>query len=114
MIEQSKKQDRDRFIEFSDSLLKMPPQPKKGDIIQTGMVLANGDGSISWGTHQIIRWVSSDGTIWYRPHEAKVDKTPQYWRFPIEAREEIIKDLKYYANPIEGKEAIKRLMEIQP
>jgi hypothetical protein len=89
-------------------------QPKEGDIIQTGMILGNGDGSIVWGTHQVVRWVSSDGSLWYRPREAKVDKTSQYWRFPIEPCEEIIKDLKRYANPAEGKEAIKRLLGDAP
>jgi hypothetical protein len=89
-------------------------QPKKGDIIQTGLIFGNGDGSIQWFSHQIIRRISSDGTIWYRPREAKVDKTPQYWKFPVEPREEIIKDLLCYANPVEGKEAIKRLMESSP
>ena len=88
--------------------------PKAGDIIQTGMILGNGDGSIIWGSHQVIRWISSDGTIWYRPREAKIDKCPHHWRFPIASREEIIKDLKHWANPAEGKEAIKRLMVDKP
>jgi len=84
--------------------------PKKGDIIQTGMILGNGGGSIVWGSHQVVRRVSSDGTIWYRPREAKVDKSPSHWRFPVESREEVIRDLKHWANPAEGKEAIKRLL----
>ena len=87
-----------------------PPQPKEGDVIQTGMILGNGDGSIEWYTHQVIRWISSDGTLWYRPRDAKVDKCSSHWRFPVESRDEIIKDLKRYANPQEGKEAIKRLL----
>jgi|GEM_PF-2754436 len=83
--------------------------PKEGDIIQTGMILSNGDGSIMWGTHQVVRRVSSDGILWYRPREAKVDKTPHHWRFPVEPREEIIKDLRHYANPQEVKIAIAKL-----
>ena len=84
---------------------------KAGDIIQTGMIYANGDGSIVWGSHQVVRRISSDGIPWYCPREAKVDKHPHHWRFPIESKDEIIKDLKHYANPSEGKEAIKRLQE---
>jgi hypothetical protein len=34
MTEQPKKQGRDRFVEFSDSLLKMPPQPKEYTITE--------------------------------------------------------------------------------
>jgi hypothetical protein len=82
------------------------PQPQEGDIIQTGIIYANGDGSIVWGTHQVVRWISSDGTLWYRPREAKVDKCSYHWRFPVESRERIIKDLKHYANPKEAKKAI--------
>lgn len=88
--------------------------PKEGDIIQTGIIFANGDGSISWGSHQVIRRISSDGTVWYRPREGKVDKSPCHWRFPVESRDRIIKDLKIYANPAEGKKAIKRLLESNP
>lgn len=87
-----------------------PQHPQPGDIIQTGLTYANGDGSINWGSHQVIRRISSDGTIWYRPRQAKVDKTPNHWRFPVESREEIIRDLKHYANPEEGREAIARLL----
>ncbi len=85
--------------------------PKPGDIIQTGMIYSNGDGSIQWGSHQIVRWISSDGIIWYRPKEAKIDKCPQYWRFPIESKEEIIKDLRHWANPTDAKIGIARLKE---
>jgi hypothetical protein len=80
-----------------------------GDIIQTGLILANGDGSIDWGSHQVVRRVSSDGTLWYRPRDAKVDKCPDHWRFPVEPCEKIIKDLKHFANPAEGKKAIKEI-----
>lgn len=83
--------------------------PKAGDVIQTGMIYANGDGSIVWGTHQIVRWISSDGTLWFRPREAKVDKCSTYWRFPVESTEKIIKELKRWANPKEAKEAIARI-----
>lgn len=85
--------------------------PKPGDVIQTGIIFSNGDGSINWGAHQVVRWISSDGTIGYRPRDGKVDKTPHYWRFPIESKERIIKDLRCYANPKEAKEAIKRILE---
>lgn len=84
-------------------------QPKVGDIIQTGVIYSNGDGSIAWGSHQIIRWISSDGTLWFRPREAKVDKCSSHWRFPLENTERIIKDLRWYANPKEAKVAIARL-----
>jgi hypothetical protein len=83
--------------------------PKAGDIIQTGMIYSNGDGSIVWGSHHVVRSISSDGTLWYRPRDAKVDKCPHRWRFPIEPREEIIKDLRHYANPKEAKIAIAEL-----
>ena len=80
--------------------------PKKGDVIQTGMIYANGDGSIVWGSHQVVRSISSNGTLWYRPREAKVDKCSSHWRFPVESTERIIKDLRWYANPKEAKKAI--------
>ena len=83
--------------------------PKEGDIIQTGMIYANGDGSIHWGTHQIVRRISSDGTLWFRPREAKVDKCSSHWRFPIGNTEEIIVELKHWANPQETKVAIAQL-----
>jgi hypothetical protein len=85
--------------------------PKAGDIIQIGMIYANGDGSIVWGSHQVIRWVSSDGTLWYCPREAKVDKCSQHWRFPVQPIEEIIREMRYYANPKEAKIAIAELKE---
>jgi len=93
-----------------DDSYRSGKMPKKGEVIQTGIIFANGDGSIQWGSHQVIRYVSSDGTPWYRPREAKVDKTSYHWRFPVETQERIIKDLKTYANPKEGKDAIKRLL----
>lgn len=82
-------------------------QPKEGDIIQIGVPLLN--APLFWGTHQIVREILSDGTPVYRPREAKVDKCAVIWRFPVESRERIIKDLKHYANPKEAKIAIKKL-----
>jgi len=78
--------------------------PKEGDIIQIGVPLLN--GPLYWGSHQIIRRIASDGTPIYRPREAKVDKYASVWRFPIGSRDEIIRDLKHWANPEEAKEAI--------
>jgi hypothetical protein len=69
-----------------------------------------GDESIRWGSHQVVRWVTSEGIPVVRPREAKEDKYKEIWRFPIRGREEIIKDLKYYANPKEAKVAIAALI----
>ena len=87
------------------------PHPQKGDIIQTGIIYANGDGSIVWGSHQIVCGVSSDGTLWYRPRYAKVDKCPDRWRFPVESTDKIIKDLKHWANPEKTKKALAELRQ---
>lgn len=82
--------------------------PKEGDIIQKGYHI-EGNTSIQWGTHQVVRWVTGEGIPVVRPREAKEDKYAEIWRFPIEPQEEVIKDLKHYANPKEAKKAIAEL-----
>jgi hypothetical protein len=86
------------------------PPVKEGDVIQTGYRIQGSD-EIQWGAHQVIRGVQLDGTPYTRPREAKVNKHPTYWRFPVESLEIIIKDLRRYANPKEGKAAISRLQQ---
>ena len=82
-------------------------KPKPGDVIQTGYMIQGCD-EIQWGSHQIVDWVSSDGTPVYRPREAKVDKYAAIWRFPVETPEKIRKDLRHWANPKAAREYLKR------
>jgi hypothetical protein len=83
--------------------------PKEGDIIQIGIPLLN--APLYWSTHQVVRRISNDGIPIYRPRDAKVNKYAEIWRFPVENREKIIKDLKHYANPQEAKKAIAELRQ---
>ena len=89
-------------------------QVKAGDIIQTGIIYANGDGSIVWLSHQIVSRISADGTIWYRPRDAKVDKTPYHWRWPVESIERIQEDLRHWANPKAARKKLKEMQQVQP
>ena len=81
--------------------------PAPGDVIQTGYKIQGCD-EIQWGTHQIVIGITSEGIPIYRPREAKVDKRATYWRFPVETKDAIIRDLRYYANPKATRELLKR------
>lgn len=72
---------RERKIELSQAhrLVAGPPL-KVGDKFQVGTLLASGE--TFWGSIQTVLRLRQDGTPYYRPKHAKVDKVPDVWRLP--------------------------------
>jgi hypothetical protein len=57
------------------------PQLTIGDKIQRGTPIQ--DGSIFWGSIQIVKKFSSEGFPMYRARYGKVDKIAEIWRIPV-------------------------------
>ena len=56
----------------------LAPPVKVGDAIQ-GLVRTVGGGWF-WGPRVVVKWLSSDGTIYFRHKHGKVDKTYAEYR----------------------------------
>jgi hypothetical protein len=57
-----------------------------GDIFENGVMIQ--DGTILWGTTQVVKRLSNEGNPIYRAKWGKVDKIAEYWRTP-ELRQQV-------------------------
>lgn len=51
-----------------------------GDKIQIGTMLTTGE--MFWGSIQTVKWIGSDGSLYFRARHGKVDKVAHNWRLP--------------------------------